>query len=327
MRLYPAMVKVALVCAALSACAVDPVELPDVIEKTPCLGLVCGNAAILGYSRFWELDATGAAYSPMGRVKIVDFRNAANVVMKPVVSGYTLLGDIGGALYGPAAIVGSHLWIDSELGEHFKLTLQSVGNVAYVEGGYDPMVSIPTYFWTVQQSVGPNLTPPVPLCENAKIDLYFKDAILFTGDRYDGATATVKAYGNTQPWFNIACKEDVLWKQVLFRYVTVAQGPPSLVARNTSIAAIHADYCGKNHPYTELGTDVDWANRSHTLWIDPGHPNVEAIWAGGKAVCLTHPRKVPKASIDCGSAAVPDDCSAAQIAHWDTFGEMITYVP
>jgi len=337
MPLYPGMTKRDLrwlICAALAGCAAAPDAAgePDLIEKVDCgEALICGNSAMLGAHLWWELDSSELAYSPVGRVKIVDFKLANNVTLKPRVQGYRLSGeDASHTFYGGLALVGSHLWIDSDTGEHFLLKLESVGAAAYWEGGFDDTV-IPTYVWSYVQ-LDPMMnqtTLPAPVCSGALIDLYYKDAILFTGDRYDGPTAKVKATGNTQPWFNFACRDDVLWKEVLFRYVTHAQAPPAVMhdvtARNVAIAAIHADYCGVNHPYTTLGTLVDWANRSGSLWIDPGYPNVEAIWGGnGRAICLTHPRKVAKSEVACKL----DDCTDDDIAHWIDRGyEMITYVP
>lgn len=328
-----------LICAVLAACVAAPddlPEVPDVIEvpiKKGCEDIVCGNAAMLGAHRWWELDASGTAFSPAGKVKIVDFRTAANVALKPVVEGYRLRGvAAGNVYYGGAALVGAHLWIDSDIGEHYLLTLQSVGTINYVEGGFDPGITIPTYNWTYTQ-IGVNPTPlPAPVCSGALIDHYYKDAILFSGDRYDGASAKVIATGDTQPWFNFACKDDVLWKQFLFRYVAVAGAggfATSVAARNTSIAAIHADYCGVNHPYTVTGTDVDWANREGWLSIGGGYTQVEAIWGGaGRAICLRNPRHVARSEVDCAGHGPPPLCTSDQVDHWAELGyEMITYVP
>lgn len=345
MRLYPAMTQIRwMVLAALAACATESVETPDtpdIIEsKKPCEDIICGNAAQLGAHRWWELDATGSSFSPKGKVKIVGFHTAASVPLGLQIDGFRLLGVLpnnGGTIGGPA-LVGSQLLIDSDQNEHYIMTLDGVGYLPYVEGGLDATM-IPIYNWSYIQ-VGSVNTTPVPVCDGALIDPLdpdtvpsplLKDSIIFTGDRYDGATATVQTIGNTQPWFNFACRDDVLWKQFLFRYVSVAQGLNfhyDVAARNTSIAAIHADYCGNNHPYTETGTDVDWGNRTGKLWLDKGYKKLEAIWRNGRAVCLRYPRKVPKSSVDCGGGSQPPDCSTALIANWATLGyEMITYVP
>src|SRR3954469_6164247 len=122
------MQKLVLVCSAvLAACGIDPIETPETIEaKIACDDFYCGNAKLLGAHPWWELDASMTSYSPDGGLKIVDFRSAGNVVLKPVIQGYRLLGLApGNVYYGGAALVGSHLWLDSDTGEHFVLTLDS----------------------------------------------------------------------------------------------------------------------------------------------------------------------------------------------------------
>jgi len=326
--------------ALAPACAApdDPATSVVTSEIADCEDIICGNSPLLGGQPFWELDQSKTSFSPVGNFRIKSFKTAGNVDLKPWVSGFGLIGLTATKKYELKELEGSKLVIESAGGANYELTIEQVGKLWFFERGNDS-TEIPTYLWHYSQVSGSPWADAPPgkiefLCPSDNINHGEKDAIVFAGDRYSKATGKVSAIGTeVGPWFNIACNNDALWKLAAFRFVEAARKPliydTDESERDAALMAIRADYCGNNHPWTDLGTDVDWANRGRWLWIDKAkYKNVEAIWDKDKAFCLSHPRKHTIDEIDCWPEPATHFCTPEQIDNWVEDGHlMITYVP
>jgi hypothetical protein len=325
-----ALLALAPACASLD----DPATSVVTSSLADCEDIICGNSPLLGGQPFWELDQSMKSYSPVGGFRIKSFKSAGNVELTPRVSGFGLFGISAAKLwYGPLALVGSKLVIESRHGGEYELTLDDVGTLPFVEGG-DDGTAIPTYVWRYLKVGAPTPVQLKFVCPNNNIELGTKAAIVFSGDRYSQATGRVSATGGAVgPWFNIACDNDALWKMAEFRHVQAARSLPlydtDVKDRDAALMAIRADYCGNNHPWTDLGVDVDWANQDGWLWINHfKYKKVEAIWDDDKAFCLVNPRKHTFAEIDCWPNDAAHTCTPEQVTNWVADGHrMITFVP
>lgn len=329
------IVAITVLCVAACVSETEPDD-PSPVARAPCEDIVCGNAATLGKNPFWELDATGTQRSPTGGFRIRSFHGPLGAPLELRVNGFGLVGVSAAQQYVTGtALEHSTLEIDGADGVVYRLVLEKVGPVTYFEctGDCPP---IPTYAWSYTYESSPGKrTPARWVCPRANLapntNTIYKNAILFTGDRYDRATGTVQTIGDTSPWFNFACNDDVLWKMAVFRYAQPASYGAyvtSIADRDAAIRSIRADYCGDDHAWTETGTSVDWANRGGWLTHAEDGMTVEAIWNANGAVCLTKPRLYQKSEISCGAKRVPPDCTPDQIAHWAADGhQFITYVP
>jgi len=256
----------------------------------------------------------GAAFSPAGDFRIKSLRKGV-VPLTPAVTGFRLYGlTKTGA---EASIHNATMEIESRSGDLFVVSIVNGPPLPYYEDGNNGTL-VPTYVFTYS-----HMGHPIQdLCVGG---LEPREAIVFQGDRYDVTTGALVAVGQAaHPWFNIACKEDALWKLALMRHVEAAQDPTHITTvddRNAGIRAIRADYCGTGVPMTELGVQVDWANRGLWLTIQPD-PRLEAIWTGAGALCVDRPRLVDLADIPCPVASCDD-----YIDDWPNVGSFVTYAP
>jgi hypothetical protein len=104
--------------------------------------------------------------------------------------------------------------------------------------------------------------------------------------------------GSRDHWFNLACAGDALAKRTLYNLYTAGDD-----ARNeTALHMLTANYCGR--PYTVPGIELEWETSS-----TPGAPNrhEEALWQGGKAICLDTPRLMTFHVTDGGKPISPPD--------------------
>jgi len=321
--------------ALTPACVVDDPGTTAAAKKAPddCGSLVCGNAAELDGQPFWELDWTGAEFSPQGGFRIKSFKQGATSLELQVVA-YHLLGiKPDHTAIGDAGLAGAKLVVESKAGLQYEITIDWVSSTSFYEDGNDG-TSIPTFALSYRR-LG-SKRPPQAVCPLGDVEPGSKVAILFTGDRYSQQTGGVIATGGDAfPWFNIACHKDALWKMVLFRHITFAQDATHTITiddRDAALRAIRADYCGDGAAWTETGTDVDWANRGGWLYIDDDTDMVEAIWDGDGAVCIRNPRLdgYTLADIECDPAVHPPihPCTSAQVANWIADGHsFVTYRP
>jgi len=104
--------------------------------------------------------------------------------------------------------------------------------------------------------------------------------------------------GSRDHWFNLACAGDALAKRTLYNLYTASDD-----ARNeTALRMLTANYCGK--PYTVPGIELEWGTAT-----DDGKTakHQEALWQGGKAICLDTPRLMTFHVTDGGKPISPPD--------------------
>lgn len=128
--------------------------------------------------------------------------------------------------------------------------------------------------------------------------------IAVDGPLYDHADKLI--VGSQDRWFNLACARDSLAKRSLYGLYTAGDD-----ARNeTALHMLTANYCGK--PYTVPGVELQWEVHNSI----PQIRQEEALWHGGKAICLDTPRLMtlttgnnPIAPADLGSQLQPRGCA------------------
>ena len=314
-----------LLLALCAACA-NPAAEVDLGETTAAIGacppLICGNSPILGAYPFWELDETGTKASTNG-LRILGATHGG-VPQKIDVVDFKWLRQPG--LGGPQPINGTVIKVGTpDASLTYELTVTNAPNLHYYEGGDDGTV-IPAYWVSYVAVQNGRRRPPVDLCGKDEGSSLPRPVLVFQGDRYSALTGEVFATGAAAgPWFNVACKDDALWKLALMRYVEAARtavfdsGPDE---RTAALRSIRADYCGDGTPMTELGTAIDWMNDLGWLTKDSdGLP--EAIWGPDGAVCLGETR-IPDLEVPCAAELPP--CEDL-LDGWPALGSMLTLVP
>lgn len=287
-----------------------------------CPVLICGNTPLLGAHPAWELDERGERFSSNGlRIQNV---TKGGIDYHFDVNGFGLRGiPVGG---GPSVgMVGAWATIETDVGATtYLLSIQAGIPVTYVEGGNDG-TSIPTYRITYVTLDEGRTLPPRALCGTDPLYGTARDALIYQGDRYDAVTGELSATGaDVGGWFNIACKDDALWKLALFRHVEAASSGAHVTTAEQRLAglrSIRADYCGNGRALTELGVPLDWTNKGGWLTVAPGHV-VEAVWDEDGAVCLEEPRLLDRDEVPC---SLPR-CSRLA-GRPEEHGHIVTYVP
>jgi hypothetical protein len=307
----------------------DPPTKTVAQQAQGCPWAFCGNTPKLG-NVFHELDMTMRAFSPLGAYRIKSFRKGG-IDLTLIVEGFHVIGKTaGGLVWTDVQLKDAVLVIEPKDGTSlFEVKIADVSSITYYEGGNDG-TTIPTFKLTYEQVVGNNRGPTEFVCPQGSVSTIDRHALLFTGDRYDPVKGDVIAMGDatTYPWFNVACNDDSVWKAALMRHVWAARGLGFETDQNdhtTAVRAIRADYCGNGHAYTQLGTQVDWANRGGWLTLGSGLM-VEAIWDQNGAACLRNPRL---ASIDSKSLGCEIRlCTSDDVSDWIANGyRFYTKVP
>jgi hypothetical protein len=104
--------------------------------------------------------------------------------------------------------------------------------------------------------------------------------IAVDGPLYDEKDRLVA--GSRDHWFNLACAGDALAKRSLYGLYLASDD-----ARNdTALRMLTANYCGK--PYTVPGVELEWKTSNPA----PEILREEAMWQGGKALCIGTPRLI-----------------------------------
>jgi ADYC domain len=300
----------------------------DILTDESCPQLICGNSPYLGLYPFWEADETGVTPSVNGFV-IDSVRNAGGE-RKLAIDGFLMGGKpLGGGAPQPITRM-TIVKQDSSMA--FHLTIDPGPWYGYYEslGGGSPIPSYRIRYYIVDHG---KRSPDFDLCRSDGPVSLAREAIVFQGDRYDAKTGAVIATGkDANPWFNIACKDDSLWKLALMRHVEAASDATHFTAptqRQALLRSIRADYCGDGKAWTQLGTAVDWLNSGKWLTRDVAkYPDVEAMWTGDGATCLTKPRIATIATpFVCNGVELPECPASAQTPVWTGDHSVITYVP
>lgn len=293
-----------------------------------CPRLYCGNTPYLGVYPFWELDETGATYSSNG----LRIRSAVNggVPQRIDVTGF-FWERLPGTSSTRLPIDNTVIKLQSnDTTTSYELTITPGPAVPYAEAGAGPGdAPIPTYLVEYVAVVNGKRRAPVKLCGIDPGTTLQRPVIVFQGDRYSSTTGALIATGDAaKPWFNIACKDDALWKLALMRHVEAAADAThqtSEAQRMALVRSIRADYCGDGTPLTELGTAIDWINVGGWLTLDTDG-EIEAVWGPNGAVCVDRTR-ISDAVIDCGGTKPEPPPCAPIFENWMTHGSVLTLVP
>ena len=315
----------ALVLALSSACT-EPASEVDLGEATAAIGacppLICGNSPHLGAYPFWELDETGTKASSNG-LRILSATHGW-VPQKLDVIGFKWTRQP--FLGAPQSVAGTVIKVGTpDASLTYELTVTSAPSLHYYEGGHDGTV-IPAYWISYVAVQNGRRRPPVDLCGKDEGSSLPRPVLVFEGDRYSAETGAVFATGAAVgPWFNVACKDDALWKLALMRYVEAARtavfdsGPDERMA---ALRSIRADYCGDGTALTELGTAIDWKNDGGWL-VQDGDGSPEAVWGPDGAMCLDETR-IPDMEVPCADALPACD---DVLDDWQASGSILTLVP
>jgi RNA polymerase sigma-70 factor (ECF subfamily) len=295
------------VFALSSGCVGEPDDLETKRQALVCPEAICGNTPHLGALPFWELDETLQQFSEVGGFRIKSLTGPLGTKLEPVVDGFWFYGRDDAGVARP--VWGGAMRIESNRGGQFDVFISRgddhPNGLHYYEDGHVPSDSpLPTYQFTYVEVTGGKRGPVSDLCREDTPTSLVRDALVFQGDRYDIINGKVLAIGAAAaPWFNIACKDDALWKLALMRHVEPAQDEfheTNQNDRTAGLRAIRADYCGTGTPKTEPGVDVDWRNRGGWLTHEADeYPQVEAIWTASGATCVDVPRFVDRNELGC----------------------------
>lgn len=290
--------------AALAACATEPSTSIDVSagivrggNGDPCPTTGCGtNSPYLGGREFHELEETGTFENREGFRITGMLKNG--LAYRPDVTGTVLVAHRSRSPdLQDQALVGAELLVaNAQTAAAFRIKIVAVSHAqTYWQGAHDP---IETYElrWR-PENADPNIYRP--LCANPPaveeiggVWLAAKEAILFTGDRYDRETLRVTASTPAEAgtWFNIGCSGNVLSKLVLSRHTSASQSVPTTSAQRQAMLKMYtSDVCGTGQAFTKQGTALRW--NSSVGWHNsaPPYPNSEARWGEYGALCLdTH---------------------------------------
>ncbi len=180
-----------------------------------------------------------------------------------------------------------------------KVTPQASSPTRYWIGDPD---RIETYELGFAYENHPNELRPVcrnpPAAETAPGGIQWPnrfEAILFTGDRYDGKKklVTASSYEESRNWFNIACAGSVLAKMHLNKKTTAGSDSTHQSHREERQALLKmytGDFCGEGFAFTEPGTPLHWADSQGWRKFDGNEIGFEAWWDAKGARCLTEHR-------------------------------------
>lgn len=312
--------------AALAVCVevAPPTSAEPIEDGDSCPRLICGNTPYLGLVPFWDLDASGVEYSTNG-LRISGAVNAGVPQRTEVIGFEWKRWPIGST--GPSASIGNTVITISDRNNTARFEVSAVPGpgVPYYEGGNIDGTLVPTYRISYVEIVGGKRRPPRGVCGPDPISpTLVREAIVFRGDRYDATTGTLTTTGSAVgSWFNVACKDDALWKLALMRHVEAAQAVEFRASpdhRRALLRSIRADYCGDGTPLTELGTAIDWINLGGWLLQDTDG-SIEAMWGATGAKCLGETR-LPGIQVPCSR---PPPC--AGFAWWQDGVSVVTLVP
>ncbi|ACY16627.1 ADYC domain-containing protein [Haliangium ochraceum] len=289
--------------AALPACATIDAD-PAVDSEThaiDCPPWQCGvNAATINELPLGELHLvpgqnTGelSAWS----ARIVDFVAPPDAPEGP--RGYTLRVIDGRfsahkddlVLRGPE-LIGSRITIDDEAND--TTVEMIIHDYSEMPSWTTPVYNIPRY---VLVSYEEELDRYHPVCQDAEDPADGTAwSVLVSGERYSWEEKTItQPAGEARGWFNVACKDNALYKMKFMGYEPEPQGQARYITspaqRQAALKMLTADYCGTGTSFTETGTPLHWVNDRG--WSDNGNPptsTVEALWSKDGALCLDTPR-------------------------------------
>ena len=210
-----------------------------------------------------------------------------------------------------AMLIGLVIDLRDENGAQYALQVAGTGTMTHWAA---PLSPVPTYRLTYTTSA----TVSNPLCTTAN-----NEAILFAGDRYDGARRTVTATGAAaEGWFNVACAGTALAKMFLLRHTQASQLAPTTAGeRQALLKMLTADVCGDGHSFTVQGQPLYWADAKRITRFPNAPWHLEAIWNEHGAVCMEQPRRPELA------AAIDERCGPLPRCTESSHGYVISANP
>lgn len=339
----------AIALSVLVACAEPPDgRAPEAPETTPvmlapedpgCVEWKCtGNSPDMSGYEFHELHERQV---PNEAGFILRRLRKGGAVYHPDVRGDRLygLGPGGVILLQDAALEGAELVLEHDtIPGEFTIRITAVNdNVTFWVAPHTP---VQTYELDYTAPGGPKREPLCanpPASDSGDGNLWVApgEAILFSGDRYDrkkrifASTAT-----EAGDWFNIGCAGSALAKMHLNRFTTAGKRPAQPATRRAERQDVLSMYtgnvCGTGVSYTVPGTQIRWGTRN-SYRVLAGFATYEAIWSGGRAVCMsswrlddTHPELREQMKLECGELP---PCSDADVGSWQLRGSVISGVP
>lgn len=269
------------------------------------------NTNKIGKHMFAELDTTGALHDGVVFKKVV---TTHGVVLDTVwAEAGKIVGTRSGVFYDHLALVGSRwtLTVDMEgVDTHAELVLTSV----------TPSGSAFIYNWTHTFDGGPK--EPVPTCDEDPDHPGSFGSVVTGGITVNTADGVIRKRPQT---IYIGCMSGGVGKAGYWGYPEHVVG---LVAFETAVRMVRADYCGNGVSFTKPGNPVEISD----AWGIHGFPlpgaKTEAIWGKKGAACIGTPRylsewpdasSVKKACDEMGGD-VPDVCGAGD--DLSTYGAM-----
>jgi hypothetical protein len=283
-------------CGDLEATQVAAVE-----TDPPCPEWGCGTntASVDGNLFFHELSTCGHANA--AGLTLVDAVKQVGPFTEHVqlrVVGDSLRGSVGTTVLQGADLVGTTLLLQSPTGG-VRVDIAAVGSTDY---WVSPGPPVPTYTLTWQRSA--QGATPRALCGPPSIelpddwlDLTGSDAalaIIFAGDRYDGARKTVSSEGPPSCWFNIACAGSAAAKLHLLRHTSAGTDRThrtTLPQRQAMLKMITDDICGTGESFTVNGDRVYYEDMQRWHPFPAAPASIEALWDERGALCLDVPRR------------------------------------
>jgi len=305
-----------LVPAALAACGVDLDEstiiAADTVDPPPdeppptCPPDECGNAASVGTDLlFFELEARGNLANHSG-LKIADFRTDDDVSMFVDIDSVKLYGrrrsDPSQKLQSDADLLDAEIRLTRD-GEDFYVRIAAI---TYKKLWVTPSSDLVPVYTFKTRPVGASLDQERPLCKGTDLaadddwaGLGNNDAVVFTGDRYDGKQKQVSAApGNdVEKWFNVACIGTASAKMFFLRF-TAATSTASenrittIDERQAMFKALTADVCGTGPSFTVDGEPLRYDNKRGFRRTSFTGTVVEAVWGKDGPLCFDEPRRL-----------------------------------
>jgi hypothetical protein len=321
-----------IVVAAASGCAEMEMEMDMDMDTdmgtsalTLCREWGCGgNSAVLNGYPVDELDLHGQ-WSRQG-FRITGFADSRGTPVTVEIHGGLLHVGYPGQpsipfdQAGNTSLAGLRILVDKDTGEAIAPVehhaIHVMRHVDGVSSWADPETSVPAYVLRYHDTARDTLESLCPESGGEQIT----HAILVAGERYDEATKSVWASGDSaEGWFNIACAGSALAKMALMGYgpETPMHGIVTTpMQRQATLKMLTADYCGTGTSYTVSGQPLEWQNRYGWFAPEISGGSLEAIWTESGALCLDNPRR-PDLWDDACSLPTCDSVAASQ-GEWRT---------
>jgi hypothetical protein len=314
----------------------------------------CGsNAASLGDGIiFHELDASGYKANS-GGIRITGARLAGRDVKVRVVRDQLTARatDGSGDVFTSTELVGLVILLSRD-GEAYELKVldQNDKGLTFWSGEAD---GVPTYLFGVRRA-GPIDAPYAELCHGTGLDEapewngVTRQALVFTGDRYNATTKSVWETPPDDPWFNLACAGTATAKMHLIRHTQAGSYsgnariyPTKVYERQAMLRMYTADYCGNGHSFTVDGhplyyLDATGRPRSSAApsfsLAAGGFTSVDAVFDQNGATCIATPRLSPSVTVAdveavCGHPIAPCDPPSTLASTWQGQGLVVSVNP